>query len=340
MIRFDFSEPAGDYLGRLSRLRWRRAFQAADGRLSGTLEVREEKAIAVPGSAAALFAAAERCPGSTVYPLESGAGWQPPAASTLRELEEACPPIAGEARPLPTEPVSWAARFVPDAADRRSAVASAGFRVVRFSPSFGARQEIVSRIPPATRRLLDVGCGTGETAAAAKRTTGARVEGIERDRRLAEAARPRLDAVHDGDALDVLCAIAARGEEFDAFLFADVLEHCRDPHAVLDAARGVASPGATVIVSVPNAAGAPILADLVAGRFDPVPAGPEDAGHLRWFTRRTLRELLDETGFSVVAIDPLPLPRDDGFGRRLAAAGVAFDPEELGAIQWVATARS
>jgi len=71
-----------------------------------------------------------------------------------------------------------------------------------------------------------------------------------------------------------------------------------------------------------------------------VPAGPEDAGHLRWFTRRTLRELLDETGFSAVAIDPLPAPRDDGFGRRLAAAGVAFDPEELGAIQWVATARS
>jgi hypothetical protein len=93
-----------------------------------------------------------------------------------------------------------------------------------------------------------------------------------------------------------------------------------------------------VIASVPNAASAPVVEGLIAGRFDPVGAGPEDAGHLRWFTRRSLRELLEESGFSVASVEAVPLPGDTGLPAQLAGAGIAFEIGELGAIQWIATA--
>jgi len=117
-----------------------------------------------------------------------------------------------------------------------------------------------------------------------------------------------------------------------------VLEHCEDPFLMLETARRLCAPEATVVVSVPNAAAAPIIEDLATGRFDPVGAGPEDAGHLRWFTRRTLRELLEESGFRPVSIEGTPLPAESGFSGRLAGAGLAFDALELSSVQWLAVA--
>jgi SAM-dependent methyltransferase len=133
--------------------------------------------------------------------------------------------------------------------------------------------------------------------------------------------------------------LAARGERFDTLIFADSLEHLRDPFEALEAAAEIATPGAVLIVSVPNAASVPVVSDLLRGRFDPVAAGPEDVGHLRWFTRRSLEELLVETGYADVRCDPVPVPSDDGLTARLAAAGIAVDRNALGAIQWIATAR-
>ncbi|HET7451172.1 MAG TPA: class I SAM-dependent methyltransferase [Thermoanaerobaculia bacterium] len=340
MIRLVFPESRESLLGRLSRRRWKRAFDRCPP--DGVLEVRDETALAAPGVAEALIDAVRRNPGAVVYPADSAAegpaAWRMPAASTLRELEEECPPAAGETRPIADPPDGWAARFVPAVHRGEGSIVAAGFRVVRFPASFGVREEVVSRIPASARRLLDVGCGAGETAAAARERLGLRAEGIERDPRLAEAARARLDAVHAGDALEVMRDLGREGRRFDVLVFADVLEHLPDPWAALEAARALAAPGASLIACVPNAGGEPILADLIEGRFDPVAAGPEDAGHLRWFTRRSLRELLEEAGFRVGSVDPVRSPRDGGLAARLAAAGLPFDPEALGAIQWIATA--
>jgi SAM-dependent methyltransferase len=216
---------------------------------------------------------------------------------------------------------------------------STGFRVIRVPRTFGIRAEILARIPPGAGRLLDVGCGGGETAVEAKRLhRGLTAEGVDRDGGPRDFSRGELDAFHSGEALAALGALAARGETFDVLLFADVLEHCEDPFLVLEAGRRLCAPGATVIVSVPNAAAAPIVEDLVRGRFDPVGAGPEDAGHLRWFTRRSLRELLEESGFGLVSLEGAPLPAESGFSGRLAGAGLAFDPLELSSVQWIAVA--
>jgi SAM-dependent methyltransferase len=305
--------------------------------------VDDERALPVAGSGSALAASARRRENCEIFPRDSGAmrgpvSWTPPPALTASEVERIPAPAIVEERDLPGPPAGSPARFVPDGEVRGSAV-STGFRVIRVPRSFGIRAEILERIPPGVQRLLDVGCGGGETAAEAKRLhRGLTAEGVDRDGGPRDFARRELDAFHAGEALAVLGALAARGATFDVLLFADVLEHCEDPFVVLEAGRRLCAPGATLIVSVPNAAAAPIVEDLVTGRFDPVGAGPEDAGHLRWFTRRSLRELLEESGFLPASVEGMPLPRDGGFSGRLAGAGLAFDAFELSSVQWIAVA--
>lgn len=342
MIRFVFPGPAGDYLDRVSRLRWRREFGRAAADLDGVLEVADPMAIPLPGAAASVAAAAAR--GREVYPVDSAgereASWTPPDVQTLRELEASAGAADGDAiRELARTPVRWAARFVPARRTPGAPVAACGFRVLRAARDFPARPEIVARIPREVSRLLDVGCGSGETgAAAAAANPGLAVEGIDR-REIDSPARARLSAFHSGDARCVMREMAARGERFDGFLFADVLEHVEDPFALLEAARAIAKPEAALVVSVPNAASAAIVGDLIAGRFDPVPSGPEDAGHLRWFTRASLIELLEESGCRAIAVSPGPGRASGRIAEQIASVGIACDPAELSTLQWIATAR-
>src|SRR5207247_9631115 len=130
--------------------------------------------------------------------------------------------------------------------------------------------------------------------------------------------RSRVGRGIGGDANRALADLAREGEEFDAFLFADVLEHLADPVEALARARLVAAPGATLVASVPNAGHLSIVRDLVRGRFDPVPAGLADAGHLRWFTRASLGETLAEAGWRADVIASWrarPAPASAGFPR-------------------------
>jgi 2-polyprenyl-3-methyl-5-hydroxy-6-metoxy-1,4-benzoquinol methylase len=128
---------------------------------------------------------------------------------------------------------------------------------------------------------------------------GATVDGVETD---AEAA-----AVACGDYREVIVgpvddeAIQARvaGRAYDTILFLDVLEHLRDPAAVLRAARDWLRPGGTVLCSLPNVAHWRVRLALARGRFDYADNGLMDRTHLRWFTRDSARDLVAGAGYAV-----------------------------------------
>jgi SAM-dependent methyltransferase len=279
-----------------------------------------------------------------------------PVAHTLRELEAAGRVAPAEAANRSPSVLGFrTADFPPGTAEtisqyfkRLQAVSTphasdAGFQAVVLSdPSESERPELTRRIPSAARRILDVGCGAGAGIAAAKaRNPAWDVTGIEKDPRLASLARSRCDRVLEGDLTRVLAALDRAGERFDALVFADVLEHVEDPIAALALGRRVAAPGARLVVSVPNVGHLSVVRDLVLGRFDPVPAGLTDAGHLRWFTRAFLAEALAESGWQAEAIESergAP-PFAVGEFLALAAAWPDADRESLSTYQWVATAR-
>lgn len=162
------------------------------------------------------------------------------------------------------------------------------------------RAELVRLLPRPIGRVLDVGCGAGGTAGPLRAAGAERLVGIELDAEAAERARGRFDAVLVGRAED---ALAGRDERFDTILCYDLLEHLPDPASFLRALGDVAAEGARLHVSVPNARHWTLVRDLVArGTFGYGEAGHRDRTHLRWFTKRDLIELLEATGWPVVAV--------------------------------------
>ncbi|MDX6716765.1 MAG: hypothetical protein QOH30_3323 [Baekduia sp.] len=177
-------------------------------------------------------------------------------------------------------------------------------------------------------RVLDVGCATGYLAAELARR-GCTVVGVEFDQVAAQQARAFCREVVVGDLeseavrADVQRAVTDAGG-VDTVICADVLEHLRDPWAVLAWLRTLLDPGGRAIVSVPNIAHWTVRRALLRGRFDYADFGLLDRTHLRFFTRASATELAHRAGFAVRAEHPAgaPLPLES----RVPALAKVRDP--------------
>lgn len=161
--------------------------------------------------------------------------------------------------------------------------------------------DILRTFLPNRVRVLDVGCGTGSLTAVVTNGKHSEVLGIEPDKLRAEVATSR--------GLDVFCGTLSkeyfddRGL-FDVIIFADVLEHVVDPAALLRLAAQGLKPDGIVLISVPNVAHWSMRLHILRGRFDYTATGIRDATHLRWFTLKSIQNLLRSQRFEVLAYKP------------------------------------
>jgi len=156
------------------------------------------------------------------------------------------------------------------------------------------------------RRALDVGAADGFLAELLT-ARGWVVTALERDPAQAERARGRCHEVIVADLGETPLELPG---PFDAIVYGDVLEHLGDPLSALVSVNQSLAPGGVVLVSVPNVAHLWMRLSLLAGRFDYADRGILDRTHLRFFTRRTLLELLARAGLRVdeLRVTPVPLP--------------------------------
>ncbi len=169
-------------------------------------------------------------------------------------------------------------------------------------PNPSIQQLLAKHVVSAKRgaRILDVGCGCGANAAALRKASPeVDVLGIEPNPRAAELAGRACNSVFQGT-LDGW-ARAAGDVSFDAVVLSDVLEHIADPIAFL---RSIAAlprvRNATWIVSVPNYAVWYNRVRTLLGVQDYAWSGLWDRTHLRFYTRKTARGLLEYCGLSVI----------------------------------------
>jgi methionine biosynthesis protein MetW len=163
-------------------------------------------------------------------------------------------------------------------------------------------------------RVLDVGCGTGSVTEIIQTATKVSIIGIEPDAERVQRALARGLNVHQGF---LTAEFVREYGPFDHVVFADVLEHLADPaDAVVIAKQGL-KPGGSIVVSVPNVAHWFVRLDLLIGRFDYQDCGIMDATHLRWFTRRTIREFFERLGFEISAMSHTVNIELPDFSRRL-----------------------
>lgn len=146
----------------------------------------------------------------------------------------------------------------------------------------------------APRRVLDVGCGTGELLQAVQSGGNPNTIGVEPSPQAAGIARERYG-------LDVRIGTLERSglaaASVDTVLMSHVIEHLPSPRATLAEVERVLKPGGAVIIWAPNAR------SLAAGILGRHWMGWDVPRHLYSFTSGTLRCLLQRSGFESATVE-------------------------------------
>jgi 2-polyprenyl-3-methyl-5-hydroxy-6-metoxy-1,4-benzoquinol methylase len=163
-----------------------------------------------------------------------------------------------------------------------------------------ARTEVVPLLPAGRAdRILDVGCGRGDTLAYLHANGRCRWTcGVELFPAAAEVARSRLDDVYAGniEQLDLPILPAS----LDVVLCLDVLEHLIDPWTTAKRLAALLKPGGVLIASIPNVRHFRVVLPLLfRGRWKYADFGLMDRTHLRFFTKGSAIELMEEAGLRV-----------------------------------------
>jgi 2-polyprenyl-3-methyl-5-hydroxy-6-metoxy-1,4-benzoquinol methylase len=154
-----------------------------------------------------------------------------------------------------------------------------------------------ARLVGTKQRVLEIGCGDGAFGAELIRA-GNRVVGVDRAPHVPPEAS--YAAIIEADLESgVRDALHKCGEEFDRIVIFDVLEHLRDPNRLLRELRTQLASRGKLIISVPNAVNVTVRLMVLFGKFSYSNRGILDWSHLRFFTRRTIRKLLEQNGYRV-----------------------------------------
>ena len=119
----------------------------------------------------------------------------------------------------------------------------------------------------------------------------------------AEAARKRGLNVIAGtiDAPDTQGMVTHHTKEhglFQVIFMSQVIEHIADPAATLHTLKNLLDPGGCLVISTCNIVHWKCRLQILMGRWEYQDYGIMDRSHLRFFTIKSFRELLEECGYS------------------------------------------
>lgn len=165
-------------------------------------------------------------------------------------------------------------------------------------------RDLLERIPPQARTILEVGCGTGALGAAFKAShPQAHYVGLEAAECAAEQAREVLDQVICADVESTDLRLTDL-PPLDCLIYGDVLEHLRDPWSCLQRQAPLLKPHGTLLACIPNVQHWSVILMLLRGEWPLADEGLFDRTHLRWFTRSGITNLTQQAGLTIQEIQP------------------------------------
>jgi SAM-dependent methyltransferase len=211
-------------------------------------------------------------------------------------------PLAGAIEQSRRRIARWFSDAAEDIRARRLGYPSSGdssigvgllSRLMERVPAFrdSALLAVGALSPGAGRRVLDVGCGSGEFLQR-MRTRGWDVVGVEPDPVAAARARSAELDVRDGSLADAAFA----DDTFDAIVLSHVIEHVHDPIALLRECGRVLRPGGVLLIMTPN------LERIGHRRFGADWRGLEPPRHLHLFSSRSLSTSVRLAGLDLAEV--------------------------------------
>lgn len=167
------------------------------------------------------------------------------------------------------------------------------------------------------RRCIEIGCGNGTNLLKLQRA-GHEAVGIEPDPVALEVTRGLGFEAYAGTAEELPDAV--KGQKFDWVFIIHALEHCLDPVLAVRNALDLVKDDGLIIIEVPNnqAAGAQI--------FGPIWFWLDVPRHLNFFTPKSLRSLVADSGFEPTGVEYT------GFNRQFGAEWVAMQTKAADAL--------
>ena len=148
---------------------------------------------------------------------------------------------------------------------------------------------------PRHRTLLDLGCWVGFLLSEAQER-GWAVTGVEPSAFASAFARERLGLdVRTGDLFETELPLG----HYDAIVMGDVIEHLPRPGEALDRMAALLRPGGIAWMALPDA-GSLVARGMRRRWWSVIPT------HVQFFTRRSLRTLLERHGWTVLEIETAP----------------------------------
>jgi len=170
-------------------------------------------------------------------------------------------------------------------------------------------QDLLGALPSDLGRVVELGCGAGVMARAYRqKSPNVNWTGIELMPDQANLAKEFVNQVYS-------CDVEAnwplgQDETFDCLVIGDVLEHLRDPWAILSKFVSHLKPGATTAICIPNVGHWTVIANLLLGHFPYQNQGILDKTHLRFFTLSSMLDLHRQAGIEPLKVIPRNIPVD------------------------------
>lgn len=146
-------------------------------------------------------------------------------------------------------------------------------------------------------KVLEVGCGNGNFAAAIKQLKKCSVDAVEPDKGDAQKAKKVVDRL----VIDTLENSIKKLDryKYDQIIFLDVIEHLYTPIEALKAIKNLLKPNGTVLFSIPNMAHASVRLMLMEGKFEYGGTGLLDSTHLHFYTEDEINRIFNEAGYEI-----------------------------------------
>lgn len=148
------------------------------------------------------------------------------------------------------------------------------------------------------RSVLDIGSGNGELCRDLD-AIGMRVVGLEPSRDGYEVATRRSPHIRFYQLGLDYPPSAVEEANFDAVVCAEVVEHLYRPESLPEFAAHKLNPGGLLLVTTPYHGYLKNLALVLLGKWDSHHQPLRTGGHIKFWSSRTLRRLLENSGFRV-----------------------------------------